>query len=132
MTRLILATHGNLAESFKNTAKMIVGEEAAEEIETLCMLPGMDPEQFEQAAKTLLAKDPDADFLILADLFAASPANTCLLAFRTTNYRMVTGVNLGMLLEVCMNKDLLSLDQLSEMCCEVGGDGIKQVVLPAV
>lgn len=76
MTHLILATHGTLAESYKQTIAMIAGHSAAESLETLCMSAEKSMAEFVEEAKAVLAKDPDGDYLILADMYGASPCNS--------------------------------------------------------
>lgn len=129
MVKIILVAHGDLAVSFRNTAAMIAGEETAGQISCLCMTPEKDPEQFEEEARALLMEDPEADYLIFADLFGASPCNTCISVFRSASYRMVTGMNLGVILDVMLQKDTLSLEELYESAQETAKEGIRGVYL---
>lgn len=129
MVKIILVAHGELAISFRDTVAMIAGAETAAQISCLCMTPEKAPEQFEEEARTLLLEDPDADYLIFADLFGASPCNTCISVFRSASYRMVTGMNLGVLLDVMFQKDTLSLEELYENALQTAKDGIRGVTL---
>lgn len=129
MTKLIIVSHGDLAESFKRTVSMIAGEEMASQITCICMTPDMDPEQFEAKAADILSEDPEGDYLIFADLFAASPCNTCVSVFRSASYRMVTGVNLGVLLDILYETDTLPLDELYTRALETAKDAVRGVTL---
>ena len=95
MVKILLVSHGNLAESFRDTAAMIAGSETAAGICCLGMTPEKDPEEFAEEAGRLLAEDLQADYLIFADLFGASPCNTCVSVFRSASNRMVTGSDPG-------------------------------------
>lgn len=129
MVKIILVAHGDLAVSFRNTVGMIAGPETAEQINCLCMTPEKDPEQFEEEARALLMKEPEADYLIFADLFGASPCNTCISVFRSASYRMITGMNLGVILDVMFRKDEVSLEELYESAQLTAKEGIKGVYL---
>lgn len=129
MVKIILVAHGNLAVSFRDTVAMIAGAETAEQIDCLCMTQEKDPEQFEEEARALLMQSPEADYLIFADLFGASPCNTCISVFRSASYRMVTGMNLGAILDAMLQRDMLSLDELYENAQQTAKEGIKGVYL---
>ena len=129
MTKIVIVSHGNLALSFRDTVAMIAGDETAQEIGCLCMTPEKDPEEFAAEARELLDRDPEGDYLIFADLFGASPCNTCVSVFRSASYRMVTGMNLGVILDVMFQKDTLPLEELYTRALEVAKDGIKGVTL---
>ena len=102
MKHVMIVTHAKLAEGFKEAIEMIAGKECSTVVDTIGMLEGMDPQDFIQQANICIQKDPDGEFLILADMFGASPCNTSLMAFQHKKYHMVTGLNLGMALEAEM------------------------------
>lgn len=132
MKHVMIVTHAKLAEGFKEAIKMIAGEESAVVVDTIGMLEGMDPQDFIEQVNVCIQKDPDGDYLILADMFGASPCNTSLMAFQHKNYRMVTGLNLGMALEAVMNVGSMSLEDLAEHLVVCGKGGIQSVYLPPV
>lgn len=129
MTKILIVSHGTLAENFRDTVGMIVGTETASQIDCLCMTPEKNLDEFALEAAALLARDPEADYLIFADLFGASPCNTCVSVFRSSSYRMVTGMNLGAILDVMFQKDTLTLDELYTRALGVAKDGVKGVTL---
>lgn len=126
---LILVTHGHLAEAFKETAQMIAGKEMLEDVTTVCMEEGMAVEVFMEKAQLLFDADPQGQFLILADLFGASPCNMMISVFRNADYRMVTGLDLGMLLESLYLKEQKDLDQVCDTLIDNAQAGIKKVFL---
>ncbi|MBC5659224.1 PTS sugar transporter subunit IIA [Anaerosacchariphilus sp. NSJ-68] len=129
MVKVVIVAHGELAKSFRDTVGMIAGPETAAQIACLCMTPEKGPEEFAEEARELLNQEPDADYLIFADLFGASPCNTCISVFRNASYRLVTGVNLGALLEIMFQKDNLSLEELYKTAQDVAKEGVKGVYL---
>lgn len=131
MKHIVIGAHGNLAEAFLETVRMIAGTEQTSCIHAIGMKENMDPQAFIKKAEELIDEDRDGEYLLLADLFGASPYNSLLMAFQHCRYRLVTGLNLGMVLEVLFQFDDMSLKEAAEHMVETGKGGIQNVVLPA-
>lgn len=127
MIHIIIAAHGVLAESLYQSACLVVGEDHQDFVHTLCMTEGKDSLSFVNEAEKIIADNPDAQFLILADLMYASPCNFALSAFRHTDYRLLSGVNLPMLIEVIDNKDEMDLDKLWEYGYSCGHAAMQKI-----
>lgn len=110
---------------------MIAGTEQTSCIHAIGMKENMDPQAFIKKAEELIDEDRDGEYLLLADLFGASPCNSLLMAFQHCRYRLVTGLNLGMVLEVLFQFDDMSLEEAAEHMVEIGKGGIQNVILPA-
>lgn len=131
MKHIVIGAHGNLAEAFLETVRMIAGTEQTSCIHAIGMKENMDPQAFIKKAEELIDEDRDGEYLLLADLFGASPCNSLLMAFQYCRYRLVTGLNLGMVLEVLFQFDDMSLEEAAEHMVEIGKGGIQNVILPA-
>lgn len=101
MRRIILASHGELAQGLADTAKMIAGS-AAEGVQVCSLQSGGTADTFAKELLTKVLDEPDTEFIILTDLYGASvcTAMTCLV--RYPNVKLFTGMNLPMLLAVCL------------------------------
>ena len=131
MAHILIVAHGNLADALLASAKMIVGEAGAEKVNCLNMTEEKSMDQFILEAKEILDANPNDEFLILADVFGASPCNSCLSVFRNSHYRLITGVNLPILLELLMNNDNKDLLDLWNSLIDSGKESIKGIFLPA-
>lgn len=128
MRYILLATHANLAFGFIDAVKLIAGEQQAQRVFPLCMTLGKQPEDFiRETAAFLEDKQPEDEYLIFCDLYGASPCNSALMGFRYTNYRVITGVNLGVILEALCIIDMMSLDELSDQLVQRGKEGIVKI-----
>lgn len=130
MKHIVIVTHSELSEAYKKAAAMIAGEKALKNIKCFCMTELKSVEEFLVEIEQYLEKKHGDEFLILADIYGASPCNTSLMGFCKENYRIVTGVNLGMLLEAICQLDNSSLMDLADYLVNVGKEGIKDVYLP--
>ena len=105
MCNVLLCTHSTLAQGFRDAAMMIA--RSAPSLEILCFEDGcsldtllckmqMKTERFRQAGET---------YCVVTDMFGASPFNAAMQVCAEDQAFVITGVNLGLLLE------LLSLPQ---------------------
>ena len=126
--QILVVAHGRLAENLVLSAKMILGD-VTDDVHFVNMVPDITPETFSDEVRIILDAHKGDDFLVLADLFGASPCNTSIITFRNTSYRLVTGSNLPMLIEAIMNKDDMPLDELWEYVQTIGKNSVRGIHL---
>jgi mannose/fructose/sorbose-specific phosphotransferase system IIA component len=97
--RVIVACHSGLAQALLKTAESIAGPQPG--VACLDLLNGESPAAFE--SRLAAAAAPGRPALILVDLMGGTPWNAAArLALRRGDARVVSGVNLPMLLEVAL------------------------------
>ena len=125
MLGVIVTGHGNFATGILSSLKLIAGE--AEN------LIGIDF-TVEDNTETLEAKMIDAldklgdEIIVLSDLAGGSPFKVAaVLSQKLTNKKIgvISGTNLGMLLEVSLCREGMSVDELVEFATNSGKDAIK-------
>lgn len=132
MIGVLLVSHGKMAEGIKDSVSMIVGEQ--DKFESLSLNPGQDIEQLKDnlfdCSKSL---DSGQGVLIFVDLLGASPYNAsmrCLPEWEKLgmNVRVITGMNLPMVINAVCNRDSLSLLDLAKECVETGHENIQEAI----
>ncbi|MDY6868717.1 MAG: PTS sugar transporter subunit IIA, partial [Chloroflexota bacterium] len=111
MIGIVLISHGNLAEGLLDAAKMITGE--PENIACIGLQPADDIDQLVERIQEAVNQVDDQDgVLLLVDLFGASPFNASgrLVLAQKDRLRLVTGMNLPMLVELLVAREGLDLD----------------------
>lgn len=116
--KIILASHGNLAEALMSTAQMIIGPNS--DMIALGLQAGAAPESYREALDEVFNQHPDHEFLVLIDLLGGTPFNSIISQLQNVNVQVVTGVNLGMLLEVLLNQENYELNELAEFAKTMG------------
>lgn len=97
MIGVLVATHGHLAKELLNSAAMLVGEGI--QIGSVCLVPGQDPDDFLQKCEEAVnALDTGEGIVALVDIPGGTPNNTMFRLSMTHKIRIVTGVNLPMIL----------------------------------
>jgi mannose PTS system EIIA component len=127
MTGIVVVTHGKLAQALVATAEMIMGEQ--EGIKTIGFEAGQDVmnlhEKINQAVQLFA---PEEEILILVDLLGGSPYNaSAMLAMKQSKIKVVTGVNLPMLLEVLPARSM-DVATLKQMAVHAGQSGVSEFV----
>ncbi|WP_168163977.1 PTS sugar transporter subunit IIA [Olsenella sp. HMSC062G07] len=117
---ILLMTHGHAGEALISSSEMIVGHE--EKLSALSLDPGASVESLAKKASHLL-EIVGGPALVLVDVFGGTPANVAMMLSKSHEVRCVSGLNLGMLLEVLMmrgSSDDLSLRDLQRIAQSAG------------
>ncbi|WP_119327999.1 PTS sugar transporter subunit IIA [Cysteiniphilum halobium] len=114
MIGVVLITHGQIGQSMLEVATRLV-EIQKEYIQVVSSCSYDQPEllmRVENAFKNM----PNCDgFLVLTDLFGATPTNVTQSFMRVYNLAVITGLNMPMLLKaLTYHKQALSLDEFAE------------------
>lgn len=126
MTRILLLSHGRLCEEMYGTMKLIVGD--APEFSFILQPANGDMQKYEADIRTAL-ENPEP-VLVITDLFGGSPLITLAKVYGENpetyrkRVRIVTGMNLPMLLELSTQVKSASVEQLAEQAVETGHAGI--------
>jgi len=128
MIGICVVTHGNLAEGLRDSSELIIGEQT--QFETVCLRHGDDFEEFKETVyQSIKLADQNEGVLVLVDLFGASPYNSVLFNYpnfevNSIDVRMISGVNLPMILETCEKREHLNLDDLFNKVIHTGKEYI--------
>lgn len=126
MIGLVLISHGKFAEGLLSATEMILGEQR--NLVAITFAPGMTPESLKQAlAEAIETVDDGAGVLLLVDLFGGTPARVVSEEVLTHKVPALSGVNLPMLLEICIQRDEATLDQLRKIGYDSGHVGILDI-----
>lgn len=122
MRGILLISHGQYAEAFKGSLKMIAGE--VTNLYSCCLLPSDGPEQFQDKLAQL---EPELDkydeVLVFADLFGGSPCNSTFVKFaQNPKYHFIAGMNFPMVLTA-----ILSESEAVDSLIAQGREGIVDV-----
>ena len=118
---MFVATHGPLAESLLSSMEMIIGPQ--KDIEALGLMPGIDPVAYQEMLSERI-EQYQGDCLILFDLLGGSPFNSMISKLNNQQIYFVSGVNLGMLLEVMLNRENMDVEELAHHAKRMGIEGI--------
>lgn len=130
MIKILLASHNDFSQSLLRTGSMICGRELMSDVYTVSVKEGeYGIVALEKDCREFCKTIGDNQLLILVDIFGATPCNVCLSVFRDIEHIVVSGMNLSMLMETVIKRDLLPLEELAECAIEAGKHGIEKIQL---
>lgn len=122
---ILLITHGNIGVELLDNAIAVLGA-CPLNTATLTASQDCDPETvFSEALGIAGTLNQGDGVLVLTDLFGATPCNIACRLQEQLATRVVTGVNLPMLIRV-LNYPRLNLEELTEKAISGGRDGVQQ------
>lgn len=131
MIGIILVAHGDLAEELIKSVAMIMGRVPLLRAVGLHPDQGLDDLQTAlQTAGRELEQGGADQLLILVDMFGGSCSNVAarLVVEKDPGYvALITGVNLPMVLEAAIDRDLYSLPDLAHKVLEAGKKSVVDV-----
>jgi mannose/fructose-specific phosphotransferase system component IIA len=110
VNQVIVAAHGGLAQALLATLETIAGQQP--HVLAVGLAPGATPDDFARDLAHAAKRDQPA--LVLCDLRFGTPHHAALrLSAQRLDVRVLTGVNLAMLLEAALSVDIETLDALA-------------------
>ena len=130
MYKILLVTHGELGKGLKNTLGMFTGE--LEDVHYV----SLDESGVENFKDALISKMEEIyvegeEVLVLADLFGGTPFNTATVELKAkyTGVEIIAGVNLPILLEATLMRDM-NISDILDGLLDGGVNSIKKFELP--
>ncbi|MDQ0148602.1 PTS sugar transporter subunit IIA [Eubacterium multiforme] len=126
MKNIIIISHGDFSKGIKNSAEMIMGDSI--KIKTFSLYPSESPDFIANEIEKLVKNNLNEEFLILADILGGSVYNACLRLVMYSNARIISGINLGLLIETLLINDKEEdIDIALEKAIDRAKEGIKLV-----
>lgn len=120
---LLLITHNRIGAELLTTATRMLGS-CPLSATAMPVSESDDPDRLRaEALRRADALDDGAGVLVLTDLFGSTPANVAAALCANPNVRVLSGVNLPMLVRV-LNYHGLGLKDLAEKALSGGQDGV--------
>jgi mannose PTS system EIIA component len=126
---ILLIAHAPLAHALRQCA-LHVFPDCAQGLAALDVQPNAPPEETLAAAKAMLAQLNAPQVLVLTDVFGATPSNVAQKLVDGISTKLVTGVNLPMLLRTVSYRHE-SLDAMVTRAIAGGTQGVMQVAVTA-
>ena len=122
MVGVIICTHGNSAPELLKSAEMICGKQ--ENCQTVSFKEGESLEQLKSEISEKISQLKGTVFC-LTDLKGGTPFNTLVSLLKSNpEMKIITGVNIPMLLELFINRSQLEKEELLSGITEAGKTGI--------
>jgi len=123
MIGIVIAAHGNLAKELIATTEMIIGY--LEQVEAVAIYAKEGLRDLESKLKQAIERaDSGEGVLILIDIFGGSPATVSLSFIDKYKIKVISGVNLPIILEVATHRESCDLEKLARLALTAGEKSI--------
>lgn len=124
---VLVITHGKFGIELLKSVEMIMGEQ--EDAKALGLQLGDNVDDLRNEVEKIILENEkeDKETIIFVDILGGSPSNIALYVLKKHNsVKLVTGVNMPMLIEVFQSRDLVELDELLEKIINSSMEGINK------
>lgn len=121
MIKLIIVTHGPLADAFKESGAMFFGDQV-DQVATIGLLPTKSPEVLEEEIKAAVVQSGTKECLIFVDILAGTPFNVVALMIeelKEYHIECFAGVNMPIVMEALASKESMNVAELTEHIGEI-------------
>lgn len=125
MPAVLIVAHAPLASALKAVATHVYAD-CRHPVEALDVPPTATLDEVTALASAVMAQGPERDWLVLTDVFGATPCNAMLRLADPAHVRVVTGVNVPMLWRSLCYADE-SLEALASRAVSGASQGVMQV-----
>lgn len=126
MSKILLMTHGQMAQGMQDSIGLVFGQ--SDNLIVKSLNAGENIQDFRQSVKKIIEENTKDGILMLVDIFGGSPYNTAMYFYQQfkekIDIKVVTGVNLPMLIEALASCDIMPLEELKDACISAGKDQI--------
>ncbi|MGL4570092.1 MAG: PTS galactosamine/N-acetylgalactosamine transporter subunit IIA [Clostridium sp.] len=126
MVGVIITGHGSFATGMLSSLKLIAGE--IENLSGVNFTEDDSTETLEEKLKSSINEMKCDEIIILSDLAGGSPFKVSAMISNTVNdkkIKVISGTNLGMLLEVSLCRDGMDAEELLQFAKTSGANSIK-------
>ena len=121
---IIITGHNNFASGILSSLTMIAG--VKDNVYAVDFLSSDNDNTLEDKFNKIISDNKDSEILFVCDLMGGTPFKVASkLAFTNNSYEVVTGINLGGLIDTSMKLDKMSIGKLKTSCKDVS---IKSVI----
>ena len=121
---IIITGHNHFASGILSSLTMIAGTK--DNVYAVDFLSDDNDLSLEGKFNKIISDNKDSEILFVCDLMGGTPFKiTSKLAFTNNNYEVVTGINLGGLIDTSMKLDKMSIGELKTSCKDAS---IKSVI----
>jgi Phosphotransferase system, mannose/fructose-specific component IIA len=125
-TAVLIITHGNFGIELLKSLEMIIGEQQDAFALGLCL--GNNVDELRDEAEKFVCESQEAgkEVVILVDILGGSPSNIALYMAKKHHVKVVTGVNMPMVIELFSSRESKESAELLAAAAGSGAEGIHQ------
>lgn len=122
MINLLLVTHGNFGKELLKSSELIIGN--IENAESISFEYGNSFEELLNKVGEAVERLSKDDLIIFTDMYGGSPFNAVARVSNNRNFYHITGINFPLFIDIAVNRDTYSLEEIAEKIIKNGKKSI--------
>lgn len=122
MINLLLVTHGNFGKELLKSSELIIGN--IENAESISFEHGDSFEELLNKVEEAVARLSNDDLIVFTDMYGGSPFNAVTRTYKNRDFYHITGINFPLFIDIAVNRDTYSLEEISEKIIKNGKKSI--------
>ena len=116
MNKVILASHGKLAEGMYDSVKMIIGN--VDHLSFYGLKEGQDNNEIAKAIESFILERREDTYIIVCDLLGGSVSNAVSRLSVLDNVYVINGMNMGLVISLLLENGKLDEERINELIDE--------------
>ena len=122
MINILLVTHGNFGRELLKSSELIIGP--VEGAEAISFQQGDSFEQLSGRVVEAIERLSEDDLIVFTDMYGGSPFNAVSRVMKNNNFYHITGINFPLFIDIAVNRDSYSLEEIAEKIIKNGKKSI--------
>jgi len=122
MISILIVSHGNFGKELLKSSEMIIGK--IQNIECISFNLGDKFTDLCKEVEESIKKVGNNDLIVFTDMYGGSTFNAVDKMMKSSNFYHISGVNLPLFMDIALNKDSYSMDEITEKIIKNGKKSI--------
>ena len=123
MTKILLLSHGSLAEGLYSSAEMLMG--SFEDVSVISLQKEMGVDELKEEIEEYVEKNKENKIIVFCDIIGGTPFNTIsLFSHENKSITVFYGMNLPLLLEAISLKDTTGYEEMIKFLADIKNESI--------
>ncbi len=122
MINILLVTHGNFGKELLKSSELIIGP--VENAESISFQQGEGFDSLLKNVEEAVSRLSEDDLIVFTDMYGGSPFNAVSRTMKNNNFYHITGINFPLFIDIAVNRDAYTLEEIAEKIIKNGKKSI--------
>lgn len=122
MINILIVTHGNFGKELLKSSEMIIGK--IDNVECISFNLGDNYSDLCKKVEDYIVKNGNEDLIVFTDMYGGSPFNAVTKLMKNNEFFHITGINLPLFIDIAINKNTYTMDDIAEKIIKNGKKSI--------
>ena len=122
MINILIVTHGDFGKELLKSSEIIIGK--IDNVECLSFNLGDNYNDLCKKVEDSIEKIGEEDLIVFTDMYGGSPFNAVTKLMKNKKFFHITGINLPLFIDIAINKNTYTMDEIAEKIIKNGKKSI--------